>query len=449
VQEQLLEAVPTLSVSQFTDRLDVWFKKQAIFDDIAISGEISNLAPRSDGSLYFALKDARALLSCFSYASTAKTFASVKAGSAVIARGSISVRHQRSGYSMLVKTIRPVGIGELYAAQEDLRQRFEAAGFFATERKRPLPAYPFAVALVSREGADAENDFRRELQAGAPNVKVITVNTPVQGVGAGPEIGAAIDRANTLPVDAIALVRGGGSFEDLFVFSTEPVVRAIVRSKLPIITGIGHHAHTMLCDLVADLARGTPTAAAAFFIDRRREAAEHIANSRRLLQVGTERAVAQAVHRRHDAQQELIARVASTLNATRGRLRAIESKLRAQAPLEELGRRRDRLMQASLRLREFPGRAVSAEAQKLQQQWQRLMNVARDAMHKSTTSCRVLTERLYGNDPAAILNRGYAIVRSRGKALRDARAVAAGDAIDAQLARGALHARVESVTDGG
>src|SRR5581483_10707844 len=155
---------------------------------------------------------------------------------------------QRSQYQLIVKSIELSGIGILYAQFEALKKRFREEGLCEPQRKRPLPEFPRRIAVVSARGSKAIEDFLQTIARRAPFIEIEFIETLLQGDGAEIEIGAAIDRASRLDVDVIVVTRGGGSYEDLFPFNREPVVRAIIRSKHPVISAVGHTDDVHLSD---------------------------------------------------------------------------------------------------------------------------------------------------------------------------------------------------------
>ncbi|HMF27435.1 MAG TPA: exodeoxyribonuclease VII large subunit, partial [Candidatus Cybelea sp.] len=252
-----------LTVSQFSARLRRWLERRPELQRIAIVGEISGWKPQPSGNIFFSLKDDRAILRCFVYSSDAKRFPTVSDGVAVVATGTIGIWERSSEYQLRVVEIAPLGVGAIAAKVEALRKRLQAEGLFDRARKREFARFPRRVALVSARGKGAD-DFETTLREKSPNVAVRFIETRVQGEGAEIDIAEAIDRASREDVDAVVLLRGGGSYEDRYPFNTEPVVRAIVRSRHPVVTAIGHTGDTHLADEVADAVFKTPTAAAEY-----------------------------------------------------------------------------------------------------------------------------------------------------------------------------------------
>jgi exodeoxyribonuclease VII large subunit len=256
-----------LTVSQFSDRFSAWLGKRRELQRIAIVGEISGWSPQASGNIFFSLKDHRAILRCFARWNEAKRFPSLRDGLSVVATGAVGIWERSSEYQLRVTEVALLGAGAIAAKVEALRKRLQAEGLFDQTRKRVFARFPRRVALVSARGKGAA-DFESTLREKSPNVTVRFVETRLQGDGAEIDIAEAIDRASREDVDAIVVLRGGGSYEDRYPFNTEPVVRAIARSRHPVVTAIGHTGDRHLADEVADAVFKTPTAAA-----------EHIAGS--------------------------------------------------------------------------------------------------------------------------------------------------------------------------
>jgi len=183
-------------------------------------------------------------------------------GYQVIAYGEITAYSKASRYQLIAYRIELDGVGRLNEIFERLKRKLEAEGAFAPERKRPMPRFPFRIALVSSRGAAGATDFLKILRERAPHIEVVFEETPVQGVAAAGEIVRAINRASQAEVDCVVVARGGGSYEDLFAFNAEEVARAIMRCRHPVISAIGHESDHTIADFVADRRAETPSAAA-------------------------------------------------------------------------------------------------------------------------------------------------------------------------------------------
>lgn len=411
-----------LTVSQFSERFRRWLEKRPELQRIAIVGEISGWKPQPSGNVFFSLKDDRAILRCFVYSSDAKRLPAVRDGIAVIATGAIGIWERSSEYQLRVVEIAPVGVGAIAAKVEALRKRLQAEGLFDQARKREFARFPRRVALVSARGKGAD-DFETTLREKSPNVAVTFVETRVQGEGAEIDIADAIDRASREDVDAIIVLRGGGSYEDRYPFNTEAVVRAIVRSRHPVVTAIGHTGDRHLADEVAGAVFKTPTAAAEYIAGSWAEVTGRMARQRERLVRAIDQLVVRRAQRRDAANQALSLAIDWRVSQSHQRLLLLQNRVERQNPRYRLAARETRVTAIGLKLDGVRDRIVSARANALALSWSRLLSL----------------------NPEGPLERGYAIVTLAGRALRDAREASTGDTIEARLFHGRLAASVERV----
>jgi exodeoxyribonuclease VII large subunit len=252
------------SVHQITIYIRDLIDQDPRLADVWVEGEISNFTRASSGHLYFTLKDDSAELRCVMWRSQAAWLGfEPQHGDAVLAHGQISVYEQRGQYQLMCDMLQPAGLGELNRQFELLKARLNAEGLFDEARKRPLPAFPRAVGVVTSPTTAAFQDVLNVIRRRYPLLPVVLSPTLVQGKEAPPQIIAALDRLNQRDdIDLILLVRGGGSLEDLWCFNDEAVVRAVAASRLPVVTGVGHEIDFTLVDFAADRRAPTPSAAA-------------------------------------------------------------------------------------------------------------------------------------------------------------------------------------------
>lgn len=252
------------SVHQITIYIRDLIDQDPRLADVWVEGEISNFTRASSGHLYFTLKDDSAELRCVMWRSQAAWLGfQPQHGDAVLAHGQISVYEQRGQYQLMCDMLQPAGLGELNRQFELLKARLNAEGLFDEARKRPLPAFPRAVGVVTSPTTAAFQDVLNVIRRRYPLLPVVLSPTLVQGKEAPPQIIAALDRLNQRDdIDLILLVRGGGSLEDLWCFNDEAVVRAVAASRLPVVTGVGHEIDFTLVDFAADRRAPTPSAAA-------------------------------------------------------------------------------------------------------------------------------------------------------------------------------------------
>jgi exodeoxyribonuclease VII large subunit len=407
-----------------------------------VAGEISNFTPARSGHLYFVLKDATSQVRCVMFRSRAQYLDwPARDGDRVEVRGAISIYDARGDLQLNIDAMRRAGAGALYEAFLALRDRLSAEGLFDEAAKRPLPAYPRAIGIVTSPGAAALRDVLTTLRRRNPAIPVILYPTAVQGAGAAPEIVAAIGRATArAECDVLVVGRGGGSIEDLWAFNDERVARAIRACGMPVVTGIGHQTDFTIADFAADVRAPTPTAAAELVSPPR---AALLARTAEL----TGRLARRTRHRLEDAMQRLDfltrrlahprdrllaqeARVASaaTRVAAAG-ARALESRRWA---LAALARRQSAALPGIAPLR----RATSTLAL-------RAPAAAKAGHERARARLAALEQALAHLDPRAVLERGYSITTdAEGRVLTDALGVELDARVRVRLARGTLDATV-------
>jgi exodeoxyribonuclease VII large subunit len=387
---------------------------------IRVRGEVTELRERN-GRLYFGLKENADVLRCMVWQNVAMKLPPFKNGDEVICAGTFSAFTPQSYYELIVNGIEHTGIGALYAQFEALKEQFRKEGLFEESRKRPMPAFPRRIAVVSAEGGKGVEDFFTIVRRDAPYVTVVPIDTRVQGDGAEIDIAEAIDKASKRDVDLIVVTRGGGSYEDLFPFNREPVVRAIVRAKKPVISAVGHTGDVHVSDLVADKCFETPSNAANYLADIGKRFQRRIDDALARIAHGARSVLLAGAQTFDRASARLGSAAQSSLRERERSLHALERRLNAQAPHARLSDLARRIAAASSRLDRLRDTAVPRYNEHLGR-W---------------------TSRLHSLDPYAVLGRGYAIVTFDGHAVTQAADVPEGAVIEAQLQRGKLHARVE------
>jgi len=399
--------MPTSSVytvSQISAYIKSLFVSDMLLTDVWLSGEVSGFTQASSGHCYFTLKDAGAILKSVIWRTQAKGMALPRNGDAVIVHGAISVYEQGGAYQLYVDHLEPAGVGQLWLEFERLKARLEAEGLFDDERKRPIPARPVRLGVVTSPTAAALRDILRTLSHRYGLVDVILAPTPVQGDQAPPAIVAALAALNRWaaerePLDAIILARGGGSIEELWAFNDVRVARAIAASAVPVITGVGHETDFTIADFVADLRAPTPTGAATLATPDGRELSAAVA----------------ALMARAERQ------LGGHLADERARVESSTLRLRRAAPAARLATNRQRVDDLSRR-------GALAMTGRLRQQRERLRGEGL---------------RLTALDPSRVLARGYAIVATAdGAVVHSVAQVTPGDALRVRVADGAFGANV-------
>jgi len=257
------QQIKPLSVFQLTSKIKGVLEPQ--FSEIWVQGEISNYRPAASGHLYFSLKDEQAAISAalFSFGSKKKLKFDLKDGLQVICKGKVSVYPPRGTYQLIVEHLEPLGAGALQLAFEQLKEKLKNEGLFDAQNKKKLPVFPKKIAVITSPSGAAIQDMLNILKRRAPQIEVLVVPAIVQGEEAPPQLVRALDVCNRLQLaELIVLARGGGSIEDLWCFNDETLARAISKSKLPVISAVGHEIDFTISDFVSDLRAPTPSAAA-------------------------------------------------------------------------------------------------------------------------------------------------------------------------------------------
>src|SRR5215471_6304301 len=254
-----------LSVSELTAQIKRLLEKQ--IGSIWVTGEVTNLRAQSSGHIYFTLKDAGAQLSCVLFRGEKVTHRELlQDGQKLLLQGDVTVYEARGQYQLIVREVELQGTGALQIAFEKLKQKLQAEGLFASERKRPLPKYPQRIGLVTSPTGAAIRDVLHVVRRRNPGLEIIFVPCRVQGDGAAAEIAAAIrllnEYSSVAALDLVLVTRGGGSLEDLWAFNEEVVARAIFESAVPVVSAVGHEIDFTISDFVADVRAATPSAAA-------------------------------------------------------------------------------------------------------------------------------------------------------------------------------------------
>ena len=393
-----------VSVTDITRYLRQLMESDEVLQDLWVEGEVSNLARPVSGHIYFSIKDANASLKCVIWKSNAlRLRVALQNGMAIEAHGYISLYEPAGQYQLYVDTLRQAGEGKLYQEFLRLKAQLEAEGLFDAGRKRPIPARPRRIGIVTSATGAALQDMLNTLRGRYPLAEVVLAPAAVQGSEAPPELVAALRALNNLKeVDVILIGRGGGSLEDLWAFNDERVVRAVAASRLPVISGVGHETDFTLTDFAADLRAPTPTGAAVL-------ASPDIADIRLELQ-SIERRLASAVQ----------ARVINERSA----LGELSYRLQRVSPLRRILTDRQRLDDLALRLGRGLGHNLSLRRLRLSG----------------------LDERLRSLNPLAVLQRGYAVVRrADGSVVSRVGQAETGQEINIRVSDGQLDARVTGV----
>jgi exodeoxyribonuclease VII large subunit len=417
------------------------------FEQVWVQGEVSNLSMPSSGHLYFTLKDADAQLRCVMFKGSARNLKFRPGdGMGLIARGHISVYDQRGEYQLICEYLEPAGVGALQMAFMQLKERLAKEGLFDEGHKRPMPAFPRRVGVVTSATGAAVHDILNVLKRRFASLEVLIYPVRVQGEGSAVEIARAIDDMNRLGlVDVLIVGRGGGSLEDLWAFNEEAVARAVYRSKLPVISAVGHETDWTICDFAADLRAPTPSAAAELVIASsdelrlRMEALGHRLRSAAENRLAALSARVDALRRSLHDPGTMLGHLSQRVDDLGGRLeRALEKAASGS-------RARFDALQAGLTHVSPAGRVLVLR--------QQLNLLSVHAEHGMTGRLKA-SRQLFGNcaarldvlSPLQTLARGYAIATTAdGRVLTDAGRMATGDRIRLNLHRGRATCSVEEL----
>lgn len=280
------EEAKIYSVTEITYHLRRLVRADPVLDQVMVRGELSSLTRSSAGHLYFILKDENCELKCVMFRDSAeKVESDLENGQMVVATGRVDIYTNRGQYQLYVLEIRPEGLGDLYIAFEKLKKKLEEEGLFKEEYKKPLPAFPKRIGVVTSRTGAAIRDILRILGRRYPLAEVVLFPALVQGDQAPPTIVQGIQRLNALgDVDVIIVGRGGGSIEDLWCFNDESVARAVFASKVPIVSAVGHETDFTICDFVADKRAATPSAAAELIVPDVMEIANQLYGMREMIE---------------------------------------------------------------------------------------------------------------------------------------------------------------------
>ncbi|OQX60215.1 exodeoxyribonuclease VII large subunit [candidate division KSB1 bacterium 4484_219] len=391
------------SITELTRQIK--FLLESHFPNIWVKGEISNFKLHSSGHMYFSLKDENAQLPCVMWRGRNNLlFFMPKDGMKVVAQGNVTVYEKRGYYQFEVLELQPAGIGELQLAFEQLKQRLKAEGLFEAEHKKPIPAYPERIGIVTSATGAAIRDLVTVVGRRFPSVQLILNPVRVQGDGAAEDIARAIDEFNEYgQVDVLIVGRGGGSLEDLWPFNEEVVARAIFRSKIPIISAVGHEVDFSISDFVADLRAPTPSAAAELVVRNRDE-------------------------------------LLSTLQAMVQKMyRLLKEKIRYY---------RDKVnyLESSYALRR-PADVIKEYNQRLDELTRTMETALTHQIERERARITALTKHLENLNPLSIMKRGYSICyrEQDGHIIIDAVQLQKEDKIRVQFAKGQIRGTVDEV----
>jgi len=441
-----------LTVSELTANVRRLLEKEV--GQIWITGEVTNLRVQASGHTYFTLKDTNAQLSCVLFRSEPVAHRELlQDGQMLLLQGFLTVYDARGQYQLRVTAVELRGLGALQVAFEKLKQKLQAEGLFAAERKRPLPRYPQRIGVVTSPTGAALQDVLHVIERRHPALELVLAGCRVQGMGAGEEIACALRLLNEWSVsargqslDLILLTRGGGSLEDLWAFNEEVVARAIFQSALPVVSAVGHEIDFTISDFVADLRAATPSASAELITEGVFASRKFVAETALYLR--------QLVQQRMEAERESLRQMAQRLVRLHPR-RLVNERLQylddVDATLFRCAKqalRHSRISWQNLQqrlLRARPSQAVVQRRRLLRELERRLQDRIRHHIQLRRHSLTNLQARLHLLSPEDVLARGYSITTdaASGRILRAASEASAGTRLRTRLREGEIRSVVE------
>jgi exodeoxyribonuclease VII large subunit len=436
------------SVSELTR--DIRMLLEDHFPFLWVEGEISNFRVPSSGHYYFVLKDGESQIRSVMFRSQHRWLRFLpEDGLNVLCQARVSVYEPRGEYQLLVDAMEPRGVGALQLAYEQLKGRLEAEGLFDPEHKKPIPFLTQRLGVVTSATGAAIRDIIRVVRERYSNLEIYLYPAKVQGEGAATEIAKGIDTFNNeFPVDVLIVGRGGGSWEDLWAFNEEVVVRAIFRSHIPVISAVGHEIDVTLADLVADVRAPTPSAAAEMVAQHKEALETLVANLyqrlagrlRQILNLAGERLDSRKKRLRHPAAR--LADLRLRLDEQAQRLEfAVRQRVRSESQI--FLRVKDNLLHLS------PSRRIIEARGLLDQYWHRLELFVGQILQKKHQSLERSLTQLDGLSPLGILARGYSITTTwpKGAVIRSTRQVREDDTVKVRLHEGSLRCNVVRVEE--
>jgi exodeoxyribonuclease VII large subunit len=421
------------------------------FDFVWVEGEISNFSAPVSGHYYMVLKDDKAQLRAVMFRLQARYLKFLpENGMKVLAQGRIGIYPPRGEYQLVLDYLEPMGAGALALAFEQLKKNLARQGVFDESIKKPLPYLPQRVAVITSPTGAAIRDFLKVVGRRFANLEIVVVPVRVQGEGAAADMVAALDRVNqSLDMDVIVLTRGGGSLEDLWAFNEEALALAIRRSRIPVVSAVGHEIDLTISDLASDFRAPTPSAAAELLVKEKEALITRLAELRHRL--------VSEIRRTIQMQGQGLAHLSRGLRDPGKRLS--EAWLRLDDLQSRIMRRiagtlSDRKRQLALETRSLmthaPSQRVLAQRQRLDFHRTSLVRAVGARLGEARAAVVLLEKRIRDLSPLSVLRRGYSITRllPQMRMLKDTSGVKKGDRVQVRLAEGSLDCLVERVGHG-
>lgn len=398
--------IRTLSVTEVTLYIKRILGNDPILNHVSLQGEISNMKAHSSGHLYFTLKDENARIQCVMFHGDALSLKFMPGdGMAVTIKGQITIYERDGRYQVYVRQMEPAGLGDLFARFEAMKAHLELLGYFRHERKKAIPRYANRIGVVTSADSAAWRDIQSVLARRNDGIQVYLCPAAVQGITAAAELSRALRTLDRMGLDVIILARGGGSIEELWAFNEEPLAKALMGLKTPVITGVGHETDFTIADFTADLRAATPSAAAEL-----------------------------AVRDKAEIRRELAQVVTRLCTTTRQRLITEQMCLEKAEPKRLAGHLRH---------------AMNYMANQSLTQVSRQKNAVLRQLREKEHQAQLAAHRLDSASPLRILARGYALVTTEeGERVKTVKTAVSGQLLSVRLQDGSMKCRVEDAKSG-
>ena len=418
---------------------------------LLVKGEVSGMKRGATGHYNFSIGDGYSKLEAVLWADvSARVTTLPEDGQVFIFRGKVDFFAKNGRVSFVVDQVEFDDVGKLRARLEELKRRLELEGAFDPKRKRHIPFLPRSVALLTSPTGAVINDLQETIWDRYPNMGIVVYPVQVQGGGAPMSVARALRRCNAEKLaDVIVLARGGGSFEEMYAFNTELVARAILDSRLPVVTALGHTSDRTVADLVGDAECRTPTEAGARVVPKKADLLLQLRERRRRLDREIGQRIARDAERLATKRQRLVQLVPALIRSRAERLTRAASELGRLSPIAQVTRREEGMSERLRRLDSAASArlARSTNALAARRAEQRLERALAERFAGATRALGHRRERLIALSPDGVLTRGYSITQDEetGAVIRSASATAASRRVRIRLGEGRLGARVEEV----
>ena len=442
------EAARPLTVTELANKIKVELRPLTA---LLVKGEVSGMKKGNRGHYTFAIKDGESLINGFLWADDARRVTTLpEDGQVFVFRGRVDYWTQYGTVRFIVDQVEFDDVGKLRARLEELKRRLEAEGAFDVARKRRVPFLPSAVALITSPTGAVIHDLQETIWDRFPTMPVIVYPVQVQGAAAPGSVARALRRCNAEALaDVVVLARGGGSFEEMFAFNNEVIARAILASRMPVVTALGHTSDRTIADMVADAECRTPTEAGTRVVPRKADLELHLAERGRRIERERERRIAREGDRLRTKRERLLHLLTATVRSRAERLARARAVVTQLSPMQQLVRRdealreRRRRLDAAVEARRFRGEQRLSSLRS----GERIDRALAARLRVANQALRHRAERLTALSPDSVLARGYSITQDAvtGHVIRSARQTARGGKLRIRLAEGGLGASVDEV----